>query len=214
LGSGVPPRYPEVIDLLAKEWTASGYDPHWLFQTIVRTQAYQSHLQPRSDSEAAKPRAVCPSRMRAEQIFEALVKTLGFDENDKSIPAPAPSSGPAVARHTGLRHMVYMAFKVDPSLPPDEVQGTIPQALLLMNSVLVDTYVRASGKTFLARKLSEELSDEEIVRALYERALARPPRPEEMVVCQRYIARVGDRREALEDILWSLVNSTEFVTRR
>jgi hypothetical protein len=214
LGSGAPPRYPEVIDLLAKEWTASGYDPRWLFRAIVRTQAYQSHLQPRSDSESAKPRAVCPSRLRPEQIFEALVKALGFDEHDKKIPAPAPSEGPAVSRHSGLRHMVYMAFKVNPSLPPEEVPYTIPQALMMMNSVLVETYVKASGKTFLAEKLAAKLSDEEIVRALYERTLARPPRPEELATCRRYIARVGDRREALEDVFWSLVNSTEFLTRR
>jgi hypothetical protein len=214
LGSGAPPRYPEVIDLLAKEWTASGYDPRWLFRTIVRTQAYQSRLQPRSDSESFKPRAVCPSRLRPEQIFEALVKTLGFDEHDKKLPAPAPSAAPAVSRHSGLRHMVYMAFKVDPSLPPNEAPCTIPQALLLMNSVLVDTYVKASGKTFLAEKLAAKLSDDDIVKALYERTLARQPRPEEMTVCRRYIARVGERREALEDIFWSLVNSTEFVTRR
>jgi hypothetical protein len=110
--------------------------------------------------------------------------------------------------------MIYMAFKADPSLPPEEVQYTIPQALLLMNSVLVDTYVKASGKTFLAEKLAAKLSDEEIVRALYERTLGRPPRPEEMATCRRYIARVEDRREALEDVFWSLVNSTEFLTRR
>jgi hypothetical protein len=32
--------------------------------------------------------------------------------------------------------------------------------------------------------------------------------------CGRYLATVGDRREGFEDILWSLVNSTEFITRR
>ena len=30
----------------------------------------------------------------------------------------------------------------------------------------------------------------------------------------RYIAKVGDRREALEDVLWSLVNSTEFLLKK
>jgi hypothetical protein len=214
LGSDTPPRYPEVLELLAKEWTGSGYDPHWLFRTIVQTRAYQSRLQPRPDSQSIKLAAVCPSRLRPEQIFEALVKTLGFDENDKQMPAPAPSSGPAVSRHSGLRHMVYMAFKVDPSLPPEEVQGTIPQALLMMNSVMVNTYIRATGKTFLAQKLKENLSDDDIVKALYLRALARQPRAEEMEICRRYIARVEDRREALEDIFWGLVNSTEFLTRR
>ena len=42
---------------------------------------------------------------------------LGFDENEKGIPAPAPSTTPALQRHTGLRNMVYMAFRENPSLP-------------------------------------------------------------------------------------------------
>ena len=44
--------------------------------------------------------------------------------------------------------------------------------------------------------------------------LARRPRPEELATCRRYIREVGDRREALEDVFWSLVNSTEFLTKR
>src|SRR5439155_187213 len=92
----IPPRYREVLDLLASEWSATGYDMRWLLQTLVSTQAYQRQLQPRPESDSAAPVAVCPSRLRPEQIFEALVKALGFDENDKTIPAPAPSSSPAV----------------------------------------------------------------------------------------------------------------------
>src|SRR5262249_17568346 len=157
--------------------------------------------------------AVCPTRRRPDQIFEALVKALGFNERDKTIPAPAPSSAPAVARHTGLRNMIYQAFRVDPSMPPDEVQGTIPQALLMMNSVLVNTYVAASGKTYLAVALARNQSDEDILTALYERTLARKPKAREMKICQRYLKKVGNRKEALEDIFWSLVNSTEFLTK-
>src|SRR5207237_1158497 len=120
-------------------------------------------LQPRPDADSMAPTAtVCPSRLRPEQIFEALVKALGFDEHDKSLPAPAPTSAPAVQRHTGLRNMIYQAFKIDPSLPPDEVQGTIPQALLMMNSVLVNTYVASKGKTFLAEALDKNMATEEI----------------------------------------------------
>src|SRR5262249_49776268 len=152
--------------------------------------------------------SICPERLRAEQLFEALQKALGFDENDKSIPAPAPTSAPAVQRHTGLRNMVYQTFKVDPSLPQEEVHGTISQALLMMNSTLVATRTAARGKTILATLLSQGKADEEIVAALYERVLARKPTAEELALCQRYIREVGDRSEALEDVLWALVNST------
>jgi hypothetical protein len=212
LGSGPAPQFPKLLDHLAMDWVASGYDARWLFRTLANTETYQRQLQPRN--QEAEHAAVCPCRLRPEQIFEELVKALGFNESDKNIPAPAPSSAPAVSRHTGLRNMIYQAFKVDPSLPAEEVQGTIPQALLMMNSVLVNTYVSAKGKSFLADAIDHGRTDVQIIEALYERTLARPPRPQELATCTRYLDRVKDRREALEDIYWSLVNCTEFLLKK
>jgi hypothetical protein len=206
-------RHKAVLELLEKEWIASGYDMQWLFRTIALTQAYQRpHEAP---SYSKRPTAsVCPARLRPEQIFEALQKALGFDENDKKIPAPAASSAPAVQRHTGLRNMVYQAFKENPSTPMQEVHGTMQQALLMMNSALIQTYTSAQGKTLLADLLAKKQTDEQIVAALYERVLARKPTEEEQATCQRFIGKVGDRKEALEDILWTLVNSTEFLLKK
>ena len=213
LGSGAVPRHPEVLKILEKDWVASGYDMRWLFRTIALTQAYQRRLQAPTTSREVAP-AVCPVRLRPEQVFEALQKALGFNENDRSIPAPAPSSAPAVQRHTGLRNMVYQAFRADPSLPAQEVQGTIPQALVMMNSALVHAYTTAQGKTVLADLLAKGKTDDEIVTALYERVLARRPSAEEQAVCRRHVQKVGRRAEALEDVLWSLVNSTEFLLKK
>ena len=208
-----PVRHKEALTILTNAWLENGYDVKWLFRTIARTEAYQRRP-PDAVAAAAPPPAVCPVRLRPEQIFEALQKALEFDENDKTIPAPAPGSGPACPRHTGLRHMVYQAFKADPSAPAAEVEGTIPQALLMMNSALVHSYTSASGKTLLAELLAQKKTDAEIVTALYERVLARKPTAEDLSTCQRYIARVGDRKEALEDVLWALVNSTEFLLKK
>jgi hypothetical protein len=110
--------------------------------------------------------------------------------------------------------MVYQAFKENPSTPMQEVHGTIPQALMMMNSALVHAYTSAQGKTLLADLLANGQSDDEIVAALYERVLARKPTADEQATCRRYIARVGDRKEALEDVLWTLVNSTEFLIKK
>ena len=214
LGSDVPPRHADALELLANEWKATSFDMRWLFRTLVLTQAYQRQLQPRDQSESSSPAAVCPNRLRPEQVFEALVRALDFNENDKNIPAPAPSSAPAVARHSGLRNMVYQAFKADPSLPADEVTGTIPQALLMMNSELVNRYVKAQGKTCLAEAFAKGLTDDDVLAELYERTLARKPRAEELATCRRHLQKVGNRQEALEDVFWGLVNSTEFLTKR
>jgi hypothetical protein len=212
LGGAEKPRYPQVLHILEKDWIASGYDVRWLFQAIARTQAYQGRLQVPSNTGGVP--AACPVRLRPEQVFEALQKTLAFDENDKTIPAPAPSSSPAVQRHRGLRNMVYQMFKVDPSAPQAEMTGTIPQALLMMNSVLVQVATSARGKTVLADLLAKGKSDEEILVALYERVLARKPTTEEKTICLRYVQKIGQRQEALEDVLWSLVNSTEFLLKK
>jgi hypothetical protein len=209
---GAKPRFPEVLDILEKDWIASGYDMHWLFQSIALTRAYQGRLPgPNAVTETV---AVCPTRLRPEQVFEALQKALGFDEHDKTIPAPAPSSAPAVQRHRGLRNMVYLAFRVDPSLPQAEMQGTIPQALLMMNSALVQAATSAKGKTVLGDLLAKGKSDGEIVAALYERVLARKPTDKEKTICLRYIRKAEKRAEALEDVLWGLVNSTEFLHKK
>ena len=62
----------------------------------------------------------------------------------------------------------------------------------------------------LADLLGKGQNDDQIVAALYERVLARKPTDEEQATCQRYVHKVGDRKEALEDVLWALVNSKEF----
>ena len=70
------------------------------------------------------------------------------------------------------------------------------------------------GKTILAELLTEGKNNEEIVAALYQRVLARKPTSEEQATCRRYLAKVGDRQEGLEDVLWVLVNSTEFLIKK
>jgi hypothetical protein len=105
-------------------------------------------------------------------------------------------------------------FGVDPSTPNDEVIGTIPQALFLMNSPMVNSRTTARPGSVLGEILAAAPDERAALNALYLRVLSRHPTPKEYEICGRYLAAVGDRREAFEDIYWSLINSTEFVTRR
>lgn len=105
-------------------------------------------------------------------------------------------------------------FDSDPSLKPDDVEGSIPQALLLMNNPLIDERIQAKNTNLLSRILTAYPKDEEALRTLYLRTLARKPTDKELDKCRHYIAHVNDRKEAYEDLLWALINSTEFQTKR
>ena len=66
----------------------------------------------------------------------------------------------------------------------------------------------------LSRILSTYSADDEALRAVYLKALARRPTDRELERCRTHIRDVNSRAEAFEDILWVLINSTEFQTRR
>lgn len=52
---------------------------------------------------------------------------------------------------------------------------------------------------------------EEVVQELYRVALSRDPHDEELKATLAYVAGKDNRREAYEDIVWTLINSKEFL---
>jgi hypothetical protein len=105
-------------------------------------------------------------------------------------------------------------FGFDPSTSPDELNGTIPQALFMMNSGLVNNLTRAAGQTRLGQILEKFKNDDDALGELYLVVYAREPSAREAQLCRDYISRVNNRQEAFEDIFWSLLNSTEFQSKR
>ncbi|WP_435017668.1 DUF1549 domain-containing protein [Tundrisphaera sp. TA3] len=227
---------PEVLDLLAKKWEATGYDIRWLFRTILNTKAYQRAA--RSSNTAAGRTAfasICPSRLRADQIYDALAHALdlgyaGPAQRPRAMAKAAKAARAALpdqpkevqdaaaakllADRNNQRRLVDDVFGVDPSVPPDTVMGTIPQALFMMNGPMVTRGVKARPDSMLGKLLSSTPDNRAVLDALYLRVLARRPNPKEVAACGRYFQACPNRIEAFEDILWALVNSTEFISRR
>jgi hypothetical protein len=127
----------------------------------------------------------------------------------------APGAGQAkVVRRGGPRMLFNALFGVDPSVPSDDVLGTIPQALFLMNSPMVNNRTQARPGTVLGEILATTPDDRAALNALYLRVLSRHPTAKEVAACSQYLNQVGRRVEVFEDIYWALINSTEFISRR
>ncbi len=232
MGPGREVHSPEVLEALASQWQQGGYDVQWLFRTILNTKAYQRQARAINTASGRTPFAAnCSSQLRSDQILEALSQALDFSFDGPANPRRAnkvvkvskanatevKTAKPVANKGYQLRNpraQFNTIFGFDPSLSNDDILGTIPQSLFLMNNPQVDRAIRAGQGTMLGELLVSQPDNRAALETLYLRVLARRPNAREVKTCGHYLAQVGDRGEAFEDILWGLINSTEFVSRR
>ena len=210
MGPGHDAKAAPVLDALSADFTASGYDIQWLYRTIANTHAYQRQLKSADTGEGAFA-AASPTRLRSDQIYNSLEEILGGNL------VPTPNSVPGTQkknRTPGGRKGFGELFGFDPSTPQADIIGNIPQALFMMNQGLISNAIRASGRTRMSQILTQNKDDRDALSELYLLVLSREPSKTEVEVNLAFIQSVGQRNEAFEDIFWSLLNSSEFITKR
>ena len=204
---------PQTLDHLATAFANTNYDVKWLYETIMATQAYQRTSKSRRNPDQPAFVSNVPQRLRADQLFDNMLSALGSKE-------PASFGGGAYGAaggrfNRGPRQQFSTVFGYDPSERRDEVSGTIPQALLMMNSPTFSSLLDGkTSRTGLGKMLTEIKDDRVLISELYLRTLAREPSKKEVETCLAHVAEIKNRTEAFEDIHWTLVNSTEFLYRR
>jgi hypothetical protein len=206
---------PELHAAVAEHFVASGYDIKELFRLVVLSKSYSRGIAD-GDVKDAKPFAVIPAgRLRGDEIFESLAVSI---ELPNITPPPEKATDairfPPPPKST--RDLVNEAFGYDPSSERSNVVRTMQQAMFLMNNEQLQKQINAdpASGTVLAKLLVEEKNDAVAVMKLYERVLGRKPTDKESAIAAEHIANVDQRGAAFEDLLWSLVNSAEFVARR
>lgn len=214
LGPERAPSFPAVLDELCQGFIKNNFDVKWLYRTIANTKTYQRQISNRDRWDGSLAfGAAAPTRLRADQIYSSMVQVLGIDESQVAGPGRGMMGGGRNQRG-GPRGAFAQLFGFDPSTPQEDVLGNVPQALFMMNSPIITGYTRAIGDTRLGRILRKHSDDEDAIREVYLLVLARDPSNKEVSICRQYIGEVGNRAEAFEDVIWSLLNSSEFITKR
>lgn len=210
LGPDREVRAAAALELLAEEFRQTGYDQKWLIETICSTEAYGRQSRPRREPGEPLWTAGVAQPLRADQLLNAVLSVLGVDEptgrRGQRRGGPRYNQGPRMGFN--------QTFGYDPSDARDTVSGTIPQTLALMNSPQINRRLEARRGSILGRLLAENTDDERLVTELYLRTYSRFPNETELTRAVDYLASLGDRAEAAEDLTWALINSAEFSHRR
>lgn len=207
---------PDVHNALAEHFTASEFDIKDLFRVVTTSRSYQRQIRDPADQAERKPFAVVAAgRLRGDEVFDSLEAAIALPNvTPPQVPATDAIRFPPPPKST--RDLVNEAFGFDPSADKANVGRTMQQAMLLMNNKQIQVQIDASpgSNTMLSKIVAAETDDAAAVATLYSQVLARKPTPTEIDIAKEHLASVGDRKTGYEDLLWSMVNSAEFLSRR
>lgn len=204
-----PATHPELLAALTEQLKTSGFDLKYLLRAICNSEAYQRSSKPSNDNQS-DDRFLSHRVVRvlsAEQLYDSLttvVGTAGASKRPEKKVLVATKKGGAV----GGRENFLNFFRIDEGSDPLEYQAGIPQALRMMNSGQFNNTNEAVAKAVKEGNNTPA----QVVERLYLHALSRRPGTEETQRLTDFVRQKGgnDPRAAYGDILWALINSSEF----
>ncbi len=204
-----PPSHPELLDELAAQFTAHHFDLEYLIRALVGTQAYQ--LSSRASDPGQNDRRLF-ARMAVrglspEQLYDSLLVALGT--TDETSASPSFFGSPPATRRAE-----FLARFADAAERQATRQTSVLQALYLMNGPLLEESL-PSSPTLATVQANDRSPAARNVTELYLAVLSRRPTPGELERLRKYVEGGGptkDRKAALADVFWALLNSAEFAS--
>jgi hypothetical protein len=218
---GNRPSHPEFLDFLARDFVAHRYDLRHVYRTILNSQAYQraSRTTPRNAADTTLYSHYRLRRLGAEQLLDALTQVTQTSETfASSIPEPftrLPRDIRAVQIADGSITTPFLELfgrpPRDTAYDRDRCNDTsMRQALHLLNSSDIERKVANSER--LKRLVSEKKTNKDIIEELYLAAFSRVPTQAELGKLTAFLVdNKTPRPQALQDVLWAIVNTQEFI---
>lgn len=217
-----PPANAELLEALADDFIANGFDRKDLLRKILNSRTYQTSSKAngfnRDDSRYFS--RYTPRRLAAEQLVDALGDLTGIREQFKFVPKdtkatqlPAPDLKPQVRAEIGNAEFLKIFGQPERQTACECERGdetSLGQALELFNGKLLHKMLTQPENRIHAA-LKAKTSPKEIITDLYLRSLSRAPSERELKVSLDYIETAEDKPKAFEDVLWALINKDEFL---
>lgn len=208
-----PLTHPELLDALAKALTDNDFNAKFLMRAIVHSNAYQraSGGQKLADKEDYHLFVRMPIRaMSPEQIYDSVIMATmrGKDPfpvmNNQQIFDPRQQQSPRAQFMTKFQNQDRR----------HEPQTSILQALFMMNGKILHDMTRLDKNPDLQTLTSQKTPHRQRINSLYMMVLSRPARDVEVERLTPYLEKggaTGSLGDAITDVYWALLNSSEFL---
>lgn len=208
-----PPSNAPLLDKLAQEFIANKFSMKWAVKTIMKSRTYQLSSrknQFNADDEIYASHGTT-RLLSAEQLLDAICAVTNVPETFPGLPVgtratelPDPPTDHYFLKIFGQPQR-EMACQCERSS-----ESNLSQALQMINGPVVHNKLRDNNGR-IAQLIAANKPNEEIITELYLSALSRKPVEGEMTAAVKHITAAADRRLALEDVGWAILNSKEFL---
>ena len=208
-GDHNPPSVPALLDKLSEDFRGDGYNVKNLIRRVAKSRAYglSSVLNKSNEQDDVLFSRFYPRPMTPEQLFDSLLTATDAHQ--------VAGDASEQRRRQWLGQFVT-TFANDEAGETTSFQGTIPQALMMMNGELMAKATGNQPGSFLRHVFDEARLQRKLpapayaANQIYLAALSRYPSSGEQKQTLALLRSTGDTVDLLADLFWSLLNSSEF----
>jgi hypothetical protein len=214
-----PPQNPELLAYLESELVSHKFDLRHIYRLILTSRTYQLSWRagPSGQGDDANFSHRQPQRLSAEQLLDAIGRVTETSEPFRSqIPEPytvLPDGFRAGQLFDGSISVMFLELFGRPTRDTAyeserDNQPSMRQAMHMLNSLQIEG--RLGGSPRLTRLAKEK--DAHVVEELYLAAFSRLPAEAEKAKALEYLDRnKKNRTQAIQDLLWAIFNTKEFL---
>ena len=202
----------ELLDELGKRFTGYNYDFRKLVRDICTSRTYQLSTKP-TESNASDHRNFAHAelrRIRSEVMLDCISEVTSTQDKFPGLPVGARAVQIADGNTATYFLTTFGRAKRETVCSCEvKMEPNLSQALHLINGDTSNAKIQQGG--LVPKRLGEGKTPEDIISEMYIRCFSRKPTAEEVASLMVIVAEQENKKEALEDIFWSLLNSSEFL---
>jgi len=208
-----PPTNPELLDALAADLREHKFDLKSLMKSVMKSRVYGLSAEPSAANAADRENYArhYPQRLSPSVLMDAIDMATGTAEKFREFPnVKRAIQLPNDAERNDFLDIFGRSHRDTPCVCETHIEPNLSQVLYMMFAPELESALASRDGT-VSRLVNQKKPTAEIVAELYLLTVSRPPSSDELHDALALIDGAKIKQPVVEDLLWTLLNSKEFL---